>query len=329
MKRNRLRMLGIAMVFALLFSAVSVPAGTEETKDGWLSITVGDDRNEFDPGGIRLAIYLIATGDYGAWTMVDDFRDITVFIRQDGSASVDKTLSQIRQRIADRKIQPTDSAVTDDKGKLEFRNLAHGIYYTEMVSGPERLTVSAMLVSVPNSSGNVQVRAMAKYEYETPTPSPTPTLKPTFTPFVPPDVTPTPTPTPTATPIGSPTATPTQTPAPTDSTPPDVTPTLTPQPSPTDSVPPDNTLTPSDSPVVTPAATDKATTKPTKAPAKKPVKATREPVPTPAPPTPNTPVPKHAPTLQPYPGEKTVAIEDYEAALGLGNIQIHVGVCFE
>ena len=76
-------------------------------------------------------------------------------------------------------------------------------------------------------------------------------------------------------------------------------------------------------------ATDKATTKPTKAPAKKPVKATREPVPTPAPPTPNTPVPKHAPTLQPYPGEKTVAIEDYEAALGLGNIQIHVGVCFE
>ena len=104
MKRSRLRMLGIAMVLALLFSAVSVPAGTEETKDGWLSITIGDDKNEFDPGGIHLAIYLIATGDYGDWTMEDDFRDITVFIRKDGSASVDKTLSQIRQRIADRKI---------------------------------------------------------------------------------------------------------------------------------------------------------------------------------------------------------------------------------
>ena len=291
MKRSRLRMLGIAMVLALLFSAVSVPAGTEETKDGWLSITIGDDKNEFDPSGIHLAIYLIATGDYGDWTMEDDFRDITVFIRKDGSASVDKTLSQIRQRIADRKIKPTDSAVSDENGKLEFRNLIHGIYYTEMTSGPERLTMSAMLLAVPNSSGNVQVRAMAKYEYETPTPSPTPTLKPTFTPFVPPDVTPTPTPAPTDAPSES----------------------------------PDNTATPS----VSPAPTDKTTPKPASKATKKPARVTREPVPTPAPVSDNTPVPKHAPTLQPNPGETTIAIEDYEASLGLGNIQIHVGVCFE
>ena len=297
MKRSRLRMLGIAMVLALLFSAVSVPAGTEETKDGWLSITIGDDKNEFDPGGIHLAIYLIATGDYGDWTMEDDFRDITVFIRKDGSASVDKTLSQIRQRIADRKIKPTDSAVSDENGKLEFRNLAHGIYYTEMTSGPERLTMSSMLLAVPNSSGNVQVRAMAKYEYETPTPSPTPTLKPTFTPFVPPEVTPTPTPVPSVSP--------------------------TPAEAPSES--PDNTATPS----VSPAPTDKITPKPAAKVTKKPAKTTREPVPTPAPVTDNTPVPKHAPTLQPNPGETTIAIEDYEASLGLGNIQIHVGVCFE
>ncbi len=297
MKISRLRMLGIAMALALLFSAVSVPAGTEETKDGWLSITIGDDKNEFDPGGIHLAIYLIATGDYGDWTMEDDFRDITVFIRKDGSASVDKTLSQIRQRIADRKIKPTDSAVSDENGKLEFRNLIHGIYYTEMTSGPERLTMSSMLLAVPNSSGNVQVRAMAKYEYETPTPSPTPTLKPTFTPFVPPEVTPTPAPVPSVSP--------------------------TPAEAPSES--PDNTATPS----VSPAPTDKITPKPAAKVTKKPAKATREPVPTPAPVTDNTPVPKHAPTLQPNPGETTIAIEDYEASLGLGNIQIHVGVCFE
>ncbi len=297
MKRSRLRMLGITMALALLFSAVSVPAGTEETKDGWLSITIGDDKNEFDPGGIHLAIYLIATGDYGDWTMEDDFRDITVFIRKDGSASVDKTLSQIRQRIADRKIKPTDSAVSDENGKLEFRNLIHGIYYTEMTSGPERLTMSSMLLAVPNSSGNVQVRAMAKYEYETPTPSPTPTLKPTFTPFVPPEVTPTPTPVPS----------------------------VSPTPAEAPSELPDNTATPS----VSPAPTDKITPKPAAKVTKKPAKATREPVPTPAPVTDNTPVPKHAPALQPNPGETTIAIEDYEASLGLGNIQIHVGVCFE
>ena len=303
MKGRRMGTLCIAMVLALLFSCVSVPAGTEESNNGWLSITIGDDRNEFDPSGIRMAIYLIATGDYGDWTMEETFSDITVFVRSDGSASVDMTLSQIRQRIADRKIKPTADGVSDEKGKIEFRDLAHGIYYTEMTAGPERLTMSAMLLSVPNSSGSVQVRAMAKYEYETPTPSPTPTAKPTFTPFVPPDDPSTPSPTPTATP--------TPTPAP--------------------SAPAEETPPPSVSPEPTPTASEKATSKPTGAPTEKPVTVTRKPVPTPAPitHTDNTPVPKRVPTLQPNPGETVVLIEDYEVALGLFNIQIHVGVCFE
>ena len=295
MKRRGMGMLCIAIVFALLFSCVSVPAGTEEANDGWLSITIGDDRNEFDPSGIRMAIYLIATGDYGSWTMEDDFSDITVFVRSDGSASVDMTLSQIRQRIADRKIKPTADGVSDEKGKIEFKELAHGIYYIEMTAGPERLTMSAMLLSVPNSTGSVQVRAMAKYEYETPTPSPTPSPKPTFTPFVPPVEPETPSPTP----------------------------------SPTPTVPVDESPTPSVTPEVSPADPETVTEKPTAGPTGKPV-ITKKPVPTP-PPTesPNTPVPRHVPTLRPNPGETTIAIEDYEVALGLYNIQIHVGVCFE
>ena len=257
MKRRGMGMLCIAIVFALLFSCVSVPAGTEEANDGWLSITIGDDRNE--------------------------------------SASVDMTLSQIRQRIADRKIKPTADGVSDEKGKIEFKELAHGIYYIEMTAGPERLTMSAMLLSVPNSTGSVQVRAMAKYEYETPTPSPTPSPKPTFTPFVPPVEPETPSPTP----------------------------------SPTPTVPVDESPTPSVTPEVTPTAPETVREKPTAGPTGKPV-ITKKPVPTP-PPTesPNTPVPRHVPTLRPNPGETTIAIEDYEVALGLYNIQIHVGVCFE
>ena len=311
MKRRGKGMLCIAIILALLFSCVSVPAGTEEANDGWLSITIGDDRNEFDPSGIRMAIYLIATGDYGRWTMEDDFSDITVFVRSDGSASVDMTLSQIRQRIADRKIKPTADGVSDEKGKIELKELAHGIYYIEMTAGPERLTMSAMLLSVPNSTGSVQVRAMAKYEYETPTPSPTPTAKPTFTPFVPPVVTSTPTPAPSPEPSQTPTVPPEKT----------TTPTAQPEESPTPSVTPE----------ATPKVSETVTGEPTSTPTSKPVTVTRAPVPTPAPTsrTENTPVPKHVPTLQPYPGERTISIEDYEAALGLGNIQIHVGVCFE
>ena len=303
MKKRRMGMLCIAMVLALLCSCLSVPAGAEELKDGWLSITIGDDRNEFDPAGIRMAIYLIATGDYGYWKMEDAFSDITVFVRSDGSASVDKTLSQIRQRIEDRKIKPTADGISDEKGKIEFKELIHGIYYIEMTAGPDRLTMSAMLLSVPNSNGSVQVRAMAKYEYVTPTPSPTPTLKPTFTPFVPP-VEPT-TPSPEYTP----------------------TPTVPADEPPSPSVSPDATPTAPETVTDTPAPkpTDKPTTAPTGKPATgttaKPVTVTLKPVPTPA--------PKHVPTLQPNPGETTISLEDYEVALGLFNIQIHVGVCFE
>ena len=66
-------------------------------------------------------------------------------------------------------------------------------------------------------------------------------------------------------------------------------------------------------------------------PKRPPAKQTPQPVPTPSPtPDPDTtPVPKNAPTLTPEPGETLIPLEDYETALGLGNIQMHVGVCFD
>ena len=222
------------LVLAILFSCGSVFAETQEAADGWLSITVGDERSGFNPEGTRIAIYLLATGDYGNWEMTENFSDITVFTRDDGSASVDITLGQIRRRIDDRKLKPVEEAV----------------------SSWALACSTAMLLSIPSKSGNPQVRAVAKYEYETPTPSPTPPPKPTLTPFVPP-VTP-----------------------PSDNTP--APPTREPEPTPTNSPKPDT-----------------------------------------------TPVPPHVPTLPPGPQESTIPLEDYEAALGLGNIQMHVGVCYE
>ena len=256
MKKPGMRLMSAAMVLLLLLFCVHACAETQETTDGWLSITVGDERSGFNPEGTRIAIYLLATGDYGNWEMTENFSDITVFTRDDGSASVDITLGQIRRRIDDRKLKPVEEAVCDEKGRIEFKNLSHGIYYAEMIAGPDRLKMSPMLLSIPSKSGNPQVRAVAKYEYETPTPSPTPPPKPTLTPFVPP-VTP-----------------------PSDNTP--APPTREPEPTPTNSPKPDT-----------------------------------------------TPVPPHVPTLPPGPQESTIPLEDYEAALGLGNIQMHVGVCYE
>ena len=245
MRKNTLRLLSAALIITILLACV--PAVAEN--DGWLSITVEKKGLDFNKKDIRLGIYLLATGDYGNWTMVDTFKDITVYTRGDGSTHIDKKLDKISKRISSEHIRPTGEKRTDKNGKVEFKNLAHGIYFVMMLDGPEGLKMDPILVSVPNKEGSVQIRAVAnKLEYETPTPTPTPTPKPTPTPFEPetPPVTAPPTP--------------------------------TPKPTPT----PDNAPTP-------------------------------------------TPTPE--PSWTPPPNEE--AIPDYETALGLGNIQMHVGVCFD
>ena len=186
MKSGKIRLLCALALVALLFSCACLPAVTEEAKDGWLSITIGSGGSG-DFKGVHMAIYLLATGDYGDWTMVDAFSDIKVYTRGDGSASVDMTLSQIRRRISERKIKPAAKEYSDAKGKVEFKNLTHGIYYAEMIDGPEGLIMSPMLLAIPNKTGNVKVRALAKYVYETPTPAPTNTPAPSHVPTLPPE----------------------------------------------------------------------------------------------------------------------------------------------
>lgn len=251
MKTRILSVLSLAMVLVLLLCCIPAQAA-DSGDDGWLSVTIGDDKSPFDRKDIDMKVYLIATGNqYGDWTMLDAFSDIVVYTRDDGSATINKKLTQISQRIADRKIKATQTGKSDENGKVEIRNLPRGIYYVELKSGNPSLTFSPMLLSAPNKDGNVQIRAVAKYGYVTPTPSPTPTPKPTPTPY--------------------------------------------------------ETLTP---PITVP---------PTPTP---------RPTPTPTPDG-RTPVPPHAPTQTPGPGETLIPFEDYETALGLGNIQMHVGVCFE
>jgi hypothetical protein len=251
MKSRILRILGFAMVLSLLVCVLPAHAANDD-KDGWVSITIGDENALFDRKNVEVDVYLIATGTYyGDWTMLDAFSDIVVYTRDDGSATINKKLTQISQRIADRKIKATQTGKSDENGKVEIRNLPRGIYYVELKSGNPSLTFSPMLLSAPNKDGSVQIRAVAKFGYVTPTPSPTPTPRPTPTPY--------------------------------------------------------ETLTP---PItVPPTPTPRSTPTPT--------------------PDGRTPVPPHAPTQTPRPGETPIPLEDYETALGLGNIQMHVGVCFE
>ena len=249
MKSRIWRILSITLVLSLLLCAIPAEAGNQT--DGWISITIGNNKSGFERKGISFSIYQVATGVYGDWTMLNDFSDIKVFSRDDGSTYINKSLNQIKKRISERGIRATKSGSTNGAGKVEFKDLQQGIYYVVMTKGPEYLTVQQMLLSTPNKQGDTQIRAVAKYNYNPPpaptaTPKPTPTSVPTLTPPVP----------------AKPTPTPAFTPAP----------------------PKDPNI---------------------------------------------TPVPTHVPTQTPGPGESTVPMDEYETALGLGNIQMHVGVCFE
>ena len=64
---------------------ISIPSLAADDGDGWISITIGDDKSAFNREGIQFGAYLIATGDYGAWTMVKAFDGIKVYSRDDGS----------------------------------------------------------------------------------------------------------------------------------------------------------------------------------------------------------------------------------------------------
>ena len=267
MRKQIIRLISMMTLLALMLAIVPALA---DGNDGWVSISIGEQE------GVKIELFLIATGETGDWTMENGFSDITIPTGNDSASTIEKDTNQAWQRIQDRKTKPIQSGTSDRSGKVEFRNLPHGVFIAMVPEEVENLQIRPSMLFIPDNEGSVQVRARIKFEIITPeptTPAPT-TPRPTLTPFVPDEPTPT----------------------------------LTPPISPT---PGDETPTPE--------------------PSRTPAPATRQPVATPEPePNPEqTPIPKHAKQLKPKANETVVHLEDYETALGLGNIQMHVGVCFD
>lgn len=305
MKNRTLRVLCLGIILTLLLACL--PAQAADDGDGKIVISFPENTIAYNHSNIRVSIYLLATGDYGDWTMTSNFSDIQVYTRGDGSLNPDHSLNQIGQRIRDRKIPATAETRSDKDGKAYFQDLRHGIYFVDYSDLPDNLKVNPMFLAVPNKEKSVNVSANAKAnpqvtdvpETPTPTPAPTPTPVPTQTPSVP-------------------TATPTATPW------------ITPTPEPTP-----HTLT-----IYYRYLEDDTTAWPTYFedglwP------GTDYYVPSPVIPgydctvlivegrMPNHDVVRYVYYYKLRRGQHKVTIEDYETALGLGNIQMHVGVCFE
>ena len=150
-------MIAMAILLAIL------PAMADSPRDGQIIITIGNESSEFTRKGIVLAAYLIAKGDYGDWTPLGIFSDITISTRDDGSTWVGKSLDEIHDKIVAANMSATQKATSDADGEVRFTGLEHGIYFIEMVSTPDsRLTLERMLLSTPDKDNDVIATANAK-----------------------------------------------------------------------------------------------------------------------------------------------------------------------
>ena len=287
--------------------------------NGQLTVKIGKDNSPFQRKGIVVELFQVSGGmdSEGLWALLPAFSSVTLPTTATAQLT-DAALSGIRDIIKTESIAPSAAGTTDSKGQIIYGNLPAGVYFGRMTKGPEYLTVQDFLVSVPQKQDGkweYTAKAELKYDYTTPTPSPSPTPTPT------PKPTPTPTPVP---PPGGPTPTPAVTTAqPTPA--PKATPTPTPKPyhlvvhyiyaDTGETAWPDHSDTRWDgeaylvvSPIIPEYQYDIAEV---------------------AGIMPAHNVEYTVMYFTKKPGWSYYNIEDYETALGIGDIQMHVGVCFE
>ena len=155
-------------MIAMALLLTCLPATAEQTKnDGSLSIIFEDKGYKgFEPANIQVAIYQVAKGEYGAWTIRPGFEDIGINTGKDGGTKITLPNDSMKSKIKGSGILPAVSPdTTDNKGNVSFSGLEHGIYLVMLVTNRNGLTMNPMLLAVPNKEGEVNVRAFAKYTF--------------------------------------------------------------------------------------------------------------------------------------------------------------------
>ena len=218
MKKTWKRLFCLALLTALcLGGSMAFSDG-----NGQLTVKIGKDSSPFQRKGIEVELFRISENAVGDdWSMLPDFSSVTLPTTSTAQKT-EEALSDIRKIILEKGIEPTASGATDSEGRIVFPNLQTGVYYGRMTKGPKYLQVQDFLVSVPQKQNGKWVysaEAELKYDYVTPKPTAKPTPKPAETPTptptpVPPPGKTTPTPEVTAVPTATPRPTPTPTPRP-------------------------------------------------------------------------------------------------------------------
>ena len=167
------------MTALLMLMCLATAQAEEKKDDGFLSVTVGHDKSLFDREGIKLNVYLVAEGErYGDWKLLNPYKDIKVFTADKGESKdsqekwSNESMVRIRARIHNGGLKPVQQVETDANGVADFKNLAHGIYFVDMASGPKYLSYNPILVSIPDANNNTAIRIAAKTDYKPTTPPP-------------------------------------------------------------------------------------------------------------------------------------------------------------
>ena len=176
------------LVTILILAALALTASFAMAETGTLRVRVGDNTSRFSRQGIVIDLYQIGEmREDNTWWIHSAFSGIDI-LGAETTAQIDSASNRAMQIIRNTPFAATVAGRTDRNGNIVFQNLNPGIFLGAMQTGPEGLTMQSFLISVPyfeNGSYRYDVTVLPKYTYQapTPTPSPTPTPTPTTTHF--------------------------------------------------------------------------------------------------------------------------------------------------
>ena len=87
------------MIATVMMLLISLPSMAATVNEGKIIITVGNEKSQFQRSGIKLAVYQIATGEYGNWTAAKELPGLWFTQKESDNKWVDETVQLINERL--------------------------------------------------------------------------------------------------------------------------------------------------------------------------------------------------------------------------------------
>ena len=172
MKRN-MKLMSVILAVILLLSA-AVPALAETLTVHYEQDNSKTDENRFDfrNESVELAAYLIGTGSYGDWKIIDIYEDIKIF--DEKNAFQKNSLTEIKNRIREKNPGAVATAWTRADGRnngiTDIIVTQPGLYYVTQINSRTNggtVRTSDMMMATGGKADNVD----AKWEFKAPVPT--------------------------------------------------------------------------------------------------------------------------------------------------------------